>query len=392
MIGIVLLIASANVANLLLVRGEGRAASSTCARRSARARGASRASLLAESALARVARRRWPGSRSRTARCRRCSRSRRRDCRASTRSRSTRGRSAFALLVTLAAAALFSIAPMLRAARAATIDARCAARAARAPGARSIARRTRSSSAQVALALVLLVSSGLMIRTFEALRAVEPGFAAPAVAADVPASRAAAARARRPSASGGMQNDIVDALEAIPGVESAGFANALPMEQVVDELGRHRGRRARQHARLDERCASSNTSRPGYLAHDGHALVAGRDLDVDRRRRGCGPWRSSPRPSRASSGRRRRPRSASAFGAEARRGPWREVIGVVADVRDERPRRSAAGDRLLADVDGATSTASSRSTSHRAVTFAVRSPLAGIAGARRGRSSRPSGP
>src|SRR5579872_800754 len=33
--------------------------------------------------------------------------------------------------------------------------------------------------AQVALALVLLVSSGLMIRTFQALRSVEPGFTRP---------------------------------------------------------------------------------------------------------------------------------------------------------------------------------------------------------------------
>jgi hypothetical protein len=36
---------------------------------------------------------------------------------------------------------------------------------------------------QVALALVLLVSSGLMIRTFEALRAVESGFTEPDTAA-----------------------------------------------------------------------------------------------------------------------------------------------------------------------------------------------------------------
>ena len=32
---------------------------------------------------------------------------------------------------------------------------------------------------QVALALVLLVSSGLMIRTFQALKNVQPGFARP---------------------------------------------------------------------------------------------------------------------------------------------------------------------------------------------------------------------
>ena len=58
--------------------------------------------------------------------------------------------------------------------------------------------------AQVALALVLLVSSGLMIRTFQALRTVEPGFTHPeqlqTVRISIPPSLIAtrsASRARR---------------------------------------------------------------------------------------------------------------------------------------------------------------------------------------------------
>ena len=39
---------------------------------------------------------------------------------------------------------------------------------------------------QVALALVLLICSGLMIRTFQALANVSPGFADPANLAEVP--------------------------------------------------------------------------------------------------------------------------------------------------------------------------------------------------------------
>ena len=55
--------------------------------------------------------------------------------------------------------------------------------------------------AQVALALVLLVSSGLMIRTFQALRAVEPGFARPetlqTVEISIPPSSCQSLRASR---------------------------------------------------------------------------------------------------------------------------------------------------------------------------------------------------
>lgn len=83
--------------------------------------------------------------------------------------------------------------------------------------------------AQVALALTLLVASGLMIRTFQALRQVEPGFAAPeqvqTVAISIP-DRVVPEydRAIR------MHNDIQNRLSEIAGVESVGFASmGLPL-------------------------------------------------------------------------------------------------------------------------------------------------------------------
>src|SRR6185436_11066608 len=78
---------------------------------------------------------------------------------------------------------------------------------------------------------VLLVSSGLMIRTFRALRAVEPGFTQAEqlqlMRISIPDSLI-----REPERAARIQNDILDKLTAIPGVISAGFSSAMPMEGI----------------------------------------------------------------------------------------------------------------------------------------------------------------
>jgi predicted permease len=82
---------------------------------------------------------------------------------------------AFALALTVVAGSLIGLAPVLRAARTRLST---ALRGARGGSAGHVQQRAQNMLvvAQVALALVLLVSSGLMIRTFQALRTVEPGF------------------------------------------------------------------------------------------------------------------------------------------------------------------------------------------------------------------------
>jgi hypothetical protein len=78
--------------------------------------------------------------------------------------------------------------------------------------------------AQVALALVLLVSSGLMIRTFQALRGVHPGFARPAevqtLRLSIPESHV-----KEPEAVTRMHQAILDKVAAIPGVSSVAVAS-----------------------------------------------------------------------------------------------------------------------------------------------------------------------
>ena len=82
---------------------------------------------------------------------------------------------------------------------------------------------------QVALALVLLIGSGLMIRTFQALRNIQPGFTHPE---QTQLMRISITGAQVPEAERvmRMENDMIDKLAAIPGVSSVAFASNAPME------------------------------------------------------------------------------------------------------------------------------------------------------------------
>src|SRR5215472_1526196 len=83
---------------------------------------------------------------------------------------------------------------------------------------------------QVAMALVLLVSAGLMIRTFDALRMVEPGFTDPQhlqlMRISIPDTLI-----QEPERVTRTQNAMIDKLSAIPGVKSAAFISEMPMER-----------------------------------------------------------------------------------------------------------------------------------------------------------------
>lgn len=82
---------------------------------------------------------------------------------------------------------------------------------------------------QVGLALVLLIGSGLMIRTFAALRNIAPGFTNPeqvhSMHVSIPDTHV-----KEPERVMRMENEMMDKLAAIPGVTSVGFANSAPLE------------------------------------------------------------------------------------------------------------------------------------------------------------------
>src|SRR5215510_5629886 len=83
--------------------------------------------------------------------------------------------------------------------------------------------------AQVALALVLLVCSGLMIRTFQALNHVQPGFTGPE---QIQTLRIAipSALIAEPERVILTQQQMQEKLAALPGVSSVGFASTIPTD------------------------------------------------------------------------------------------------------------------------------------------------------------------
>jgi predicted permease len=81
---------------------------------------------------------------------------------------------------------------------------------------------------QVSVALILLISAGLMLRTFASLRTVAPGFTR---AEGIETARIAfpAALSPNPDAVVAAQREVVRKLAAIPGTSSVAFAGNLPM-------------------------------------------------------------------------------------------------------------------------------------------------------------------
>ncbi|MBZ5579108.1 MAG: ABC transporter permease [Acidobacteriia bacterium] len=184
---------------------------------------------------------------------------------------------------------------------------------------------------QVALALVLLVCSGLMIRTFQHLRNLRPGFAQPEQI-QILHSMAPQAIADQPERVMRMHNEILDKLAALPGVTSVGFANAAPLESF---LSPNNPIYAQDKPLAKGQIPATRRFRmtaPGFFKTMGTRIVAGRDFtwtDLYEKRHVAmvsenlarGLWGDA----NAALGKRIRVGNSDA---------WREVVGVVEDVYD----------------------------------------------------------
>jgi predicted permease len=182
--------------------------------------------------------------------------------------------------------------------------------------------------AQVALALVLLVGSGLMIRTFQALRKVDPGFDP----RDVLTLRIAIPESQVHDAPAviRLEQGIIEKIRAVPGVASAGLTSAIPTERAGHDLIYARDK---SYERGVPPLRLFKFVSPGLLAAMSNRLIAGREFtwtDTYERRPVAMVSENLARelwqdPQRA-------------LGKQVRedlKGPWREVIGVVNDIRDD---------------------------------------------------------
>jgi putative ABC transport system permease protein len=136
--------------------------------------------------------------------------------------------------VSILAGLLFGVLPALRAASGKLLGAlRDGGRGATIGRGRHRARST-LVVAQVALALVVLVGSGLMVRSFQELRRVDPGFTAAGVLtfrlSPSPATYQSAEALAR------FYDDLVARIEEIPGVASAGAVTVLPLQGIATRL------------------------------------------------------------------------------------------------------------------------------------------------------------
>ncbi|MGC2398418.1 MAG: ABC transporter permease [Acidobacteriaceae bacterium] len=204
---------------------------------------------------------------------------------------------------------------------------------------------------EVALACLLMIGAGLLLRSFLRLVSVDLGFNpshAAAMQIDLPAATDKDHLVRRTT----ILESELDRVSALPGVESVGIADMLPLDRNrewgLESVGRY-------HAKNADTGALVYLVTPGYLRAMGMRLRAGRDFS----------WNDTPDKEpviivNEAGARREWPgedpigRLANGAGSKAAR-----VIGVIADVRESNLEQTSSPEIYVpmtqnADVEGAT--------------------------------------
>jgi predicted permease len=247
---------------------------------------------------------------------------------------------AFTLGISLLAAALFGLFPALRHGQPDTVSALKEGGRGSSAGTRQHLARNVLVVTQMALALVLLVGSGLMIRSFRALRSVNPGFSDPR---QVVTFRVTIPRPEEKDPARVVLDyqEMLGRIRALPGVSSAAVTSSATMD----------GYTSNDAIEVDGFPVEKDQIPPirrykwigeDYFATMGNPLLAGRSItrsDIDDRARvvvvtedfARAYW---PDP-RDAVGKRLRD-----F-LTGRQPPWYEIVGVVGDIHDDGVNRPA---------------------------------------------------
>jgi predicted permease len=224
---------------------------------------------------------------------------------------------------------------------------------------------------QVSLAFVLLICSGLMIRTFRALTHVNPGYD---TASPIQTLRISIPDAEVPDAEKviRMEEAMLQGIAAVPGVTSVAIANSVPMDggQWEDPVF------AQDHSYADGSLLPLRRFKfasPGYFQTMGIPLTAGRDYTWDETYQRLPVAIISANFAREYWG-----SPANALGKRIRvstSDDWREVIGVVGDLHDDGINKDAPTTAywplLMNNFE------SDKVSVRRWIVFAIRTPRAG---------------
>jgi predicted permease len=236
----------------------------------------------------------------------------------------------FSLVVSVLAGVLFGTAPALTASAGNLVDPLRDTQRAGTGAGRSRAQRV-LVVAEVALALMLTVGAGLLVRSLISLQRVDPGFAPQHLltfAIDLPSTRY-----RDNEASRTFYRRLTERLDALPGVESTAVAVSLPPNQVtVTDNFTVEGKTYApgESAPVGTMVVSSST----YFKTMGIPVVRGRAFD-DRDREGSTPVVIVSRtladrfyPHGDAVGRRFR-----TGGPERPKNGWMQIVGIAGDVK-----------------------------------------------------------
>jgi predicted permease len=226
---------------------------------------------------------------------------------------------------------------------------------------------------QVALALVLLICSGLMIRTFRALMHVSPGFDSPDTVQTfrfyIPETQIPDSQRDRVVR---MDQDILEKIAATPGVSSVSFSSAVPLDGYDSNDVLY----AQDHVLGESELPPIRRFKfisPGTFSTLGTRMVAGRDLtwtDIYQKRPVAIISEDFAREywHDANSALGKRIRVASTD-------DWREIVGVAQDVHDngvDQPAPTTVYWPVMQDrFEG------EKEMIHRGIAFIIRSPRAG---------------